>query len=122
MNKHEYRRCNDNNRQKRRPGFSFSIKASLILCLLVLFFAGLNSITVNAGTDSNKTQETVAATKIYTTYKVQAGDNLKSIAKEYCNLDHYDSYEDYILEVCNINHISSDKIYAGYNISLPLYI
>ena len=121
-NSYEYRRTERKLRRKRRMDHSLRIRASVVLCLLVLFFAGINSITVNAGADTNKVQTKPAMTKVYSTYTVQRGDNLTSIARDYCNPDYYDSYEDFILEVCNINHISSNMIYAGSSITIPQYI
>ena len=120
-NSNEQRSMNRKNK-RRRKGHSLSFKASLILCLLVLFFAGVNSMTVMAGSDGRTVVSEKNLTKVYTPYTVKTGDTLKAIAKEYCDLDYYDSYEDYILEICNINHISSNKIYAGNRLTLPQYV
>ncbi len=117
----DHKRMHGKSIRKRRQKHSFSVKASIVLCLLVLFFAGVNSMTVRAGSDSSTATVSVSRTKVYSPYTVKSGDTLKSIAKEYCNLDHYDSYEDYIYEICNINHISSDKIYYGCKLTIPIY-
>ena len=39
-----------------------------------------------------------------------------------CDLKYYDTYEDYIMEIQDINHISADKIYYDRALTIPLYV
>lgn len=59
--------------------------------------------------------------KYYTSYEVKSGDTLWSIAEEYSGNGAYDRITDYIDEVCSINHLPSDTIYAGNKICIPYY-
>ncbi len=58
--------------------------------------------------------------KYYTSITVHSGDTLNSIAGEYYSED-YKDVQAYIDEVCSINHIKDDVIYAGENIIVPYY-
>lgn len=59
--------------------------------------------------------------KCYTSYTVQSGDTLSSIASEYIT-DEYPSSDRYIAEVVSINHLlSASQIDEGQTIILPYY-
>lgn len=119
-----YTRDNYNKRVLARRRMSpverfFRRRGALVLCLVVVLFVALTSITVSART-SKATGN--AEKKIYTSYTVRRGDNLYSIAKEHCDLSQYGSYEKYIKEVEEINHIQADRITAGYAITIPKFV
>ena len=122
MRNSECRRSSYKRAQKKRRAHMLRIRASIVLCLLVLFFVGVGSINVKAGSDGKETATAEASSKVYTSYVVEQGDSLYSIAKDHCDLKYYDSYEDYILEIQDINHISADRIYYGRSITIPLYV
>ncbi|MBR5337313.1 MAG: LysM peptidoglycan-binding domain-containing protein [Lachnospiraceae bacterium] len=122
MNRTERRRASYIREQKRRKARMTRIRTVISLCLLVLFFAGLSSMRVNAGSDLDAKVEEKSATKVYTSYTVCQGDTLYSIAKDNCDLKYYNDYEDYIIEIKDINHISSGKIYYGRSLTIPRYI
>ena len=59
--------------------------------------------------------------KYYTSYTVDEGDNLNTLAKKYISKE-YASQSHYIAEVVSINHlISASDIYAGQVLILPYY-
>ena len=59
--------------------------------------------------------------KYYTSYTVNEGENLSTLAKRYMTKD-YRSADSYISEVVSINHLmSASDIYAGQVIILPYY-
>lgn len=117
-----YGKTTRSKRRSRRRSSGSRIRLFVVLSLLVILLFGLNSITVNADTSGSNVHPETAVTKVYTSYTVQDGDNMYTIAKKYCNLNHYRDYDEYITEVENINHILASKIYAGKNITIPKYI
>ena len=116
-----YRSKRSKSRRRRRSSGS-RLRLFVVLSLLVILLVGLNSITVNADTSGSNIHPETAVTKVYSSYTVQPGDNMYSIAKKYCNLSHYRDYDEYIAEVESINHILASKIYAGKNITIPKYV
>lgn len=58
--------------------------------------------------------------KYYTSIQVEAGDTLWTIASEHISAE-YDDLNEYITEVCSINHISKDEIHAGQYLVIPYY-
>ena len=115
----QYNRRSSARRRKSPVERFFRRRGALVLCLAVVLFVALTSITVSART-SKATGS--AEKKIYTSYTVQKGDNLYSIAKANCDLSQYGSYEKYIKEVEEINHIQADRITAGYAITIPKFV
>ncbi|MCR4674288.1 MAG: LysM peptidoglycan-binding domain-containing protein [Lachnospiraceae bacterium] len=59
-------------------------------------------------------------TKYYTSVLVEDGDSLWSLANEYSSEEYRDNH-DYIKEVKQINHISSDEIHEGSYLLMPYY-
>lgn len=58
--------------------------------------------------------------KYYTSIEVQSGDTLWAIASDYIT-DNYQDMNEYIDEVCSINHISENEIHSGQYITIPYY-
>ncbi|MCI8593171.1 MAG: LysM peptidoglycan-binding domain-containing protein [Lachnospiraceae bacterium] len=58
--------------------------------------------------------------KYYTHILVEKGDSLWDIAGQYVSYE-YDSRSQYIEELCSINHLSSQTIYAGEMLVIPYY-
>ena len=58
--------------------------------------------------------------KYYTSVEIQSGDTLWTIAQDYYT-EEYTDLNEYIYEVCELNHISSDEIHAGQYITVPYY-
>ncbi len=57
--------------------------------------------------------------KMYTSYEVQQGDTLYSIAKK--NILGYEDINEYVAEVMFINHLPSHRIIEGSNLIIPYY-
>ncbi|MCM1134654.1 MAG: LysM peptidoglycan-binding domain-containing protein [Clostridium sp.] len=69
-----------------------------------------------------KAQENEAVQyKYYKSIQVEEGDTLWNYASLYGDNQHYDSYDDYIKEVMNMNALSQDKITTGQYLILPYY-
>lgn len=86
--------------------------AALLTVILVLIFNTAN--IANAGTRESERY------KYFTSIEVQAGTSLWDIAEEYMT-EEYDSPQEYIQEVKNINHMSHDLIYEGSYLCVPYY-
>lgn len=71
---------------------------------------------------ATKTQAAPAETtyKYYTSIQVQKGDTLWNIASNYMT-DEYASVNDYIDEICEINHIAESDIHYGQYLTIPYY-
>ena len=85
----------------------------------------LTSITVAAifwGTSiTPKASSESPRIKYYTTYSVGASESLYTISQEYVSSE-YAGIDDYMYEVCSINHIeNADDINAGEMLILPYY-
>lgn len=71
---------------------------------------------------STKAQAAPAETsyKYYTSIQVQKGDTLWDIASEHISGE-YASMNDYIDEICEINHVSDSDIHSGQYLTIPYY-
>ena len=87
-------------------------KISIISFILVLIFSNI----VHAG-DEHEADNSV---KGYTYITVSRNDTLWSIACEYSD-EHYSSVYQYIREVMTLNGLTSDSIYAGSKLMIPVY-
>jgi len=67
----------------------------------------LTAIKANA-----QTPDMIPPVTTYDSIKIQSGDTLEAIAREYNTEDYYTNSE-YIAEVMRINNLSSDNIHAG---------
>ena len=87
--------------------FCFSIA---LVMLLIIIFRTINTHAAPAE----------VMTKYYTSIRVESGDTLWSIASDYIT-DEYKDMNEYIHEICSINHIFKDEIYAGEYLIIPYY-
>ncbi len=55
-----------------------------------------------------------------TSIQIQKGDTLWNIADEYIT-DDYDSMDEYMEEICAINHILPGDIHSGQYLTIPYY-
>lgn len=85
----------------------------LIVMLTVLAFLVSGSV---------KTEAASAHTsyKYYTSIRVESGDTLWNIAQENMSCE-YSDIQEYIDEVCTINHITENDIHSGEYITIPYY-
>ena len=66
--------------------------------------------------DSNKDTQ-----KLYKTIEIGSGDSLWAIAEEYMD-EHYDSVDDYIQDLKEINHLETDCIEEGNYLTVAYYL
>lgn len=91
---------------------------------ITMFFCSVIAIIMICSIifETTHTQAAPAASthKYYTSVQIQSGDTLWAIANNYIT-DEYSDMNEYIAEVCSINHIAEDEIHAGSYIVVPYY-
>ena len=86
-----------------------------MILLLIALFASIKLVNVDAMSDGS-----YAKYKYYTSYEVQPGDTLTSIAEKYI-ADTQISKSEYIEEVKKNNQLTSDKITSGHHLIIAYY-
>ena len=89
---------------------------AFIIILIAAFTIIIFSNIVRAGEESAPD----TAVKGYTYITVSSNDTLWDIACTYSD-EHYNSVYQYIREVMNINGLTSDSIYTGSKLIIPVY-
>lgn len=74
---------------------------------------------IQAGMDSERPG--LDTKKLYKTIEIRQGDSLWLIAQEYMD-EHYDSVDDYIQDLKDINHLETDCIEAGNYLTVAYYL
>ena len=82
------------------------------ICLSFIFFS--------FGTKAQSNDEEILY-KYYKSIVVEEGDTLWCYAEIYGEESHYDSHQEYIDEVMNMNSLTDENITAGQHIILPYY-
>lgn len=92
----------------------------LLLCMTLLLVFGIG---VCFGTLLARADETEKnpGYKYYTKIEVQKGDTLWEIADRYMDHEHYEGRREYIIEVMNINHMTTDRLTVGKKLIVPYY-
>lgn len=93
-------------------------KLTIMIVMLILLSVLVCSITFGSIHTQAASAET--AYKYYTSIRIEPGDSLWSIASSYISAD-YEDMNDYIKEICEINHISQDDIHSGQYLTIPYY-
>lgn len=105
------------NRMKRRRELRKHI-LTLVLTFVLVITCSMMFFTVK--TKAQNRDEAVCY-KYYKSITVSRGDSLWIYAAEYADEDHYDSYQNYIDEVLQMNELSSESITAGQHLIVPYY-
>ncbi len=100
------------NRTRRKLCILLSI-TGFLPCLCVTM--KISASTISADSDISK-----ITYKYYTSYYVEAGDTLWSIAKDNMT-EEYPDVNSYIHEIKRINHIHGDLVPQGSYLSIPYY-
>ena len=92
------------------------VLAALTLFLTLIFALSYNVIVSQA----NENTEDVTY-KYFTYHQVTKGDTLWSIAESHIDYEFYDSIQEYVDEVSEINHLNGDTIKVGQSIVIPYF-
>ncbi len=115
MTKSEYRRMIEQHKKSQRQQRIMRRVLVLLAAVCLLVFVAAFTTTA-AGRDEQKTN------KYYTNLCVAPGSTLSDIADVYMDSAHYEDRDDYIYEVCSINHLDqADEIRAGEYLVVPYY-
>lgn len=102
-------------RRQRELKKNFLIVA-MTICLITLGSVSLSGFRSNAKDDS-----AAVSYKYYKSIMVSNNDTLWSIAAQYMDDEHYESINDYINEVKNMNAMTDDVIQYGEHLIIPYY-
>ncbi len=105
------------NRMKRRRELHKHI-LTFVLTFVLVITCSMMFFTVKTKAQNN--DETIYY-KYYKSITVSRGDSLWTYAAEYADEDYYDSYQNYIDEVLQINGLSSEDIITGQHLVIPYY-
>jgi cell division protein YceG involved in septum cleavage len=94
-----------------------SSKKIIIIAAIVILAVGYIGFNHS---DSSDSQASDASEKYFTCITVEPGDSLWSIAEEYMT-EEYDSVQDYINEVEEINNLKNTNIVSGTSLLVPYY-
>lgn len=97
------------------PCFKYFVLLAILAVVIIACFL-FGSIHSKAGSNGNPDTGRV---KLYTSVYIQEGDTLWSIAEEYVS-EEYDTIDDYIDELQQMNHIG-DVIHAGCYLTVSYY-
>ena len=86
------------------------------ICLIAICSFTLNAFRSNAKNDVE------VSDKYYKSISISKHDTLWSIAEQYMDDAHYDSIQDYIAEVRQMNSIKGDAIRYGEYLIVPYYV
>lgn len=104
-------------RNSRRQREAAQKRVAVLFCSIV---AVIMICSVMFGAIHTQAAPAELTNKYYTSIQIESGDTLWAIANEYIT-DEYADMNEYIREVCAINHISEDEIHAGQYIVVPYY-
>ncbi len=105
------------NRTKRRRELRKHI-LTLTLTFVLVITCSMMFFTVK--TKAQNSDEAIYY-KYYKSITVSRGDSLWTYATEYADEDHYDSYQNYIDEVLQMNGLSCENITTGQHLVVPYY-
>ncbi len=115
-NSRSERRIRNNKIRRAKEMRKNFILTIMTFCLVITFSLGMNSFLSSAKDSSEP-----ACYKYYKSITIANNDTLWSIAQEYMDDEHYDSINDYIKEVKQINVLSSNDITYGAHLIVPYY-
>ena len=97
------------------------MKKNLHIFLVTICLVAVSSFTLSTFR-SNAKNDVGVSDKYYKSITISNHDTLWSIAEQYMDDTHYDSSQDYIAEVRQMNSIEGDFIHYGKYLVVPYYV
>lgn len=95
-------------------------RAVVVVLTIFIIFCGVLIGSGVMASGKSKASEEDTVFKYYTSIEIEQGDTLWSIACEYMSSE-YDSIQDYIDEVKELNQLGPDDIHVGQYLMIPYY-
>lgn len=104
---------------KKNTGHSFRAKMILLITFFFIFLVGflLGSAVISK---AQATDDLTPAYKYYTSVAIESGDSLWRLADKYMD-SHYNSRQEFIQEVMQMNGLKSECIQQGNYLNIPYY-
>ena len=87
--------------------------------VMISVFLLLSTVLFGMLARADDAKETASLYKYYTSVQIRPGDTLWEIASKYC--EDSGQIRDYMRELKQINHLSSDQIHAGRYLTIVYY-
>lgn len=97
------------------------MKKNFLILLMTVCLVVLGSVSLSGFRSNAKDDSTEVSYKYYKSITIANDDTLWSIAEQYMDEDHYESINDYINEVMNMNAMTDDVIHYGEHLIIPYY-
>lgn len=97
------------------------LRKRVVLAVLTLFLALVLGLSYNVIVSQANDDMSDVSYKYFTYHEVSKGDTLWSIAESNINYEFYDSIQDYVDEVTEINHLKDETIKVGQSIVIPYF-
>lgn len=98
-----------------------AIRRRVVLTFLALFLTFIFTLSYNVLITQANDDMSDVSYKYFTYHEVVKGETLWSIAQENIDYEFYDSIQEFIAEVMEINHLTDDTIKVGENIVIPYF-
>ncbi|RGS80357.1 LysM peptidoglycan-binding domain-containing protein [Coprococcus sp. AF21-14LB] len=120
-NYHHHNPNNQTNHNHRRRSSVIRIRAKrlfMVICMLIVISCTL--LLGSAFASAHDSSEKNTNNKYYKCIEVAPGETLWTIADRYASTE-YDSYQEYIDEVIQINQMDCSTLYADQKLIIPYY-
>ena len=97
------------------------MKKNFLILLMTFCLIVFGSVSLSGFRSDAKDDSATVSYKYYKSITVANDDTLWSIAEEYMDKEHYESINDYISEVKNMNSMTDDVINYGEHLIIPYY-
>lgn len=106
---------------KRKVRRQREIRNKIIYTILTLGIVLVAVLSLHSITSQAQDENVEVTYKYFTNMEVEQGDSLWNIAQENINYNFYDSIQEYVDEVIDMNNLSDETIVAGQSIVIPYF-
>ncbi len=106
---------------KRKVRRQREIRNKIIYTVLTLGIVLVAVLSLHSITSQAQDENVEVTYKYFTNMEVEQGDSLWNIAQENIDYNFYDSIQEYVDEVIDMNNLSDETIVAGQSIVIPYF-